>query len=51
MLAKCFEKIHFANFQISGSWKYNLYFPVDEVARNIKDYFVNIVDGVVNKSN
>ena len=31
----------------SGSWKYNLYFPVDEVTRNMKDYIVNIVDGVV----
>ena len=41
-----FEKINLANFQSSGSWKYNLYFPV-EVTRNIKDYFVYIVDGVV----
>ena len=38
-----FEKISFAKFQIFGSWKYNLYFPVDKVTRNIKDYFGNIV--------
>ena len=42
-----FEKNHFANFQNSGSGKYNLYFPVDEVTRNMKDYIVTIVDGVV----
>ena len=35
----------------SGSWKYNLYFPADEVARNMKDCIVNIVDGVVEQKN
>ena len=35
----------------SGSWKYSLYFPVDEVARNMKDYIVNRVDGVVEQKN
>ena len=39
-----FEKIILQCSKGSGSWKYNLYFPVDEVTRNMKDYIVNIVD-------
>ena len=35
----------------SGSWKYNPYFRFDKVAKNMKDYIVNRVDGVVEQKN
>ena len=46
-----FEKFIFQCSEGSGIWKYNLYFPADKVARNMKDYIVNIVDVVVEQKN
>ena len=46
-----FEKFFLLCSEGSGSWKYNLYFPVDKVAKNMKDYIVNIVDKVVEQKN
>ena len=38
-------------FEGSGSLKYNLYFPVDKVARNMKDNIISRVDGLVEQKN
>ena len=46
-----FEKFILQCSEGSWSWKYNPYFPVNEVAKNMKDYIVNRVDGVVEQKN